>query len=71
MARTAATRALRPAIGLTLALTRAVASYVYRGSDVPKPADEPARLNLWLFGGDGSTTVQGVEIVVESFAFTP
>ena len=25
-----------------------VATYVYRGSDVPKPSDVRVRLNLWL-----------------------
>jgi hypothetical protein len=49
----------------------AVASYVYRGSDVPKPGDERVRLNLWLFGGAAPTNGQGVEIVVESFVFAP
>ena len=48
-----------------------VATYVYRGADVPKPGDERVRLNLWLFGGNAPTNSQSVEIVVESFAFTP
>ena len=46
-----------------------VATYVYRGSRVPKPGDERVRLNLWLFGGAGPTDGQPVEIVVESFAY--
>jgi hypothetical protein len=48
-----------------------VATYVYRGADVPKPGDERVRLNLWLFGGAAPQDGQPVEIVVESFAFTP
>jgi hypothetical protein len=48
-----------------------VATYVYRGADVPKPGDERVRLNLWLFGGNAPTNSQSVEIVVESFLFTP
>ena len=48
-----------------------VATYVYRGSDVPKPGDERVRLNLWLFGGAAPSDGQPVEIVVESFAYTP
>jgi hypothetical protein len=48
-----------------------VASYVYRGADVPKPGDERVRLNLWLFNGAAPTNSQGVEIVIESFVFTP
>ena len=51
--------------------SRRVATYVYRGTDVPKPGDEPVRLNLWPFGGAGPQDGQPVEIVVESFAFTP
>jgi hypothetical protein len=48
-----------------------VASYTYRGTDVPKPGDERVRLNLWLFNGAAPTNGQAVEVVVESFAFTP
>lgn len=48
-----------------------VATYVYRGTDVPKPGDERVRLNLWLFGGAAPMNGQPVEIVVESFAYTP
>jgi hypothetical protein len=48
-----------------------VATYVYRGSDVPKPGDERVRLNLWLFGGAAPSDGQPVEIVIESFAFAP
>jgi len=48
-----------------------VASYVYRGSDVPKPGDERVRLNLWLFDGSAPTNGQPLEVVVESFVFTP
>lgn len=48
-----------------------VATYVYRGSDVPKPGDERVRLNLWLYGGSAPSDGQPVEIVVEAFAFAP
>ena len=48
-----------------------VATYVYRGTDVPKPGDERPRLNLWLFNGASPTNGQQVEIVVESFTFAP
>lgn len=48
-----------------------VASYVYRGTDVPKPGDERVRLNLWLFQGAAPADGLPVEIVVESFTFTP
>ena len=48
-----------------------VASGVYSGTDVPRPGDERVRLNLWLFGGAAPSNGQPVEVVVESFAFTP
>lgn len=48
-----------------------VASYTYAGSDVPIPGDERVRLNLWLFQGRAPMNGQPVEVVVESFAFTP
>jgi hypothetical protein len=48
-----------------------VASYTYRGADVPKPGDERVRLNLWLFEGAGPSDGQPVEVVVESFTFVP
>ena len=48
-----------------------VAQYVYSGADVPTPGDERVRLNLWLFGGSPPTNLQPVEVVVESFQFTP
>jgi hypothetical protein len=46
-----------------------IASYGYRGSDVPIPGDERVRLNLWLF--NGSAPAAPAEVVVESFAFDP
>ncbi len=48
-----------------------VAAYVYRGADAPKPGDERVRLNLWLFGGAPPSDGAPVEVVVESFTFTP
>jgi len=41
------------------------------GSDVPPSGDERVRLNLWLFEGAAPTDGQPVEVVVESFTFTP
>ena len=52
-------------------MPRVLATYVYRGSDVPKPGDEGVRLNLWLFGRGAPSNGQPVEIVVESFADAP
>ncbi len=48
-----------------------IASYVYSGADVPKPGDEKVRLNLWLFNGLAPTNGAAVDVVVESFTFTP
>jgi hypothetical protein len=48
-----------------------VASYAYRGSDVPVPGDERVHLNLWLFGGAAPVSGLPAEVVVESFAFAP
>lgn len=48
-----------------------VFAYTYTGTDVPKPGDERVRLNLWLFRGAAPINAQPVEVVVESFAFTP
>ena len=48
-----------------------VATYVYRGTRVPKPGDERACPNLWRYGGAAPSDVQPVEIVVESFACAP
>jgi hypothetical protein len=48
-----------------------VATYVYRGTRVPKPGDERACPNLWRYGGAAPSDIQPVEIVVESFACAP
>ena len=48
-----------------------VATYVYRGADVPKPGDEGVRPNLWPLGGTAPSDGLPVEIVVQSFAFAP
>jgi len=48
-----------------------VYAYTYTGSDVPRSGDERVHLNLWLFGGAAPTNSQPVEVVVESFVFTP
>lgn len=48
-----------------------IASASYAASDVPPSSDERVRLNLWLFEGRAPTDGQPVEIVVDSFTFTP
>ncbi len=48
-----------------------IASYSYAGADVPPSGDERVRLNLWLFQGAAPTDGQPVEVIIESFAFTP
>lgn len=47
------------------------ASYTYTDTDVPPSGDERVRLNLWLFQGAAPTNGQPVEVVIESFSFTP
>lgn len=46
-------------------------SYAYAGSDVPPSGDERVRLNLWLFNGAAPLDGQPVEVIIESFTFTP
>jgi hypothetical protein len=55
----------RDASGATIAAT------TYTGTDVPPTGDERVRLNLWLFGGAAPTDGQPVEVIVDSFTFTP
>lgn len=47
------------------------ASYTYAGADVPPSGDERVRLNLWLFNGTAPTDGQPVEVIIDSFVFTP
>ncbi len=48
-----------------------IGSFSYAGTDVPPTGDERVRLNLWLFNGAAPTDGQPVEIIIESFTFTP
>lgn len=48
-----------------------IASYAYTGTDVPPTGDERVRLNLWLFNGSAPTDGQPVEVIIDSFVFTP
>jgi hypothetical protein len=48
-----------------------IASYEYTGSDVPKAGDERVHLNLWLFNGAAPLDGLPVDVVVQSFSFTP
>ncbi|GIU95226.1 MAG: hypothetical protein KatS3mg012_1683 [Gaiellaceae bacterium] len=48
-----------------------VPEWTYTGPDVPEPGDENARMNLWLFRGLAPSDGREVEIVLESFSFTP
>lgn len=45
--------------------------WTYTGLDIPEPGGENPRINLWLFRGAAPTNGQNVEVVFESFAFTP
>ena len=46
-------------------------SWNYTGGDVPPPGIENARLNLWLNNGVAPANGQEIEVVVNSFQFTP
>jgi hypothetical protein len=45
--------------------------WTYTGSDVPIPGGEHPHLNLWLDNGSAPANGSPVEVVVESFTFTP
>jgi hypothetical protein len=45
--------------------------WTYAGADVPPAGNGNARINLWLNEGDPPADGQEVEIVIESFEFTP
>jgi hypothetical protein len=46
-------------------------AWTYAGDDVPTPGDERVHLNLWLMNGLAPTDGRSVEVVIQSFAFTP
>jgi len=48
-----------------------IEAWSYAGADVPPEGLGDARINLWLTGGTPPSDGQSVEIVVESFSFTP
>ena len=45
------------------------ANWTYRGSDIPVPGDENARMNLWLNSGKAPSDGKPVEVVFRSFSF--
>lgn len=48
-----------------------IASYTYAGADVPVPGGENPRINLWLFRGRAPADRAEVEVVIDSFSFSP
>ena len=48
-----------------------LAAWQYTGPDVHPAGGENARINLWLLDGKPPTDGQPVEVIVESFHFTP
>jgi hypothetical protein len=48
-----------------------IQAWTYSGADNPPPGAENTRLNLWLMNGSPPSDGQEVEVVVESFTFTP
>jgi hypothetical protein len=57
--------------GHTPSLGDAIETWSYTGSDIPPAGTENARINLWLMGATPPSDGQNVEVIVESFAFTP
>jgi hypothetical protein len=49
----------------------APSTWTYRGSDVPQPGSEHARINLWLYRGAPPINGRTVEVVLDRFEFTP
>lgn len=48
-----------------------IESWVYTGAGVPPAGQANVRLNLWLVNGQPPATGQPLELIVQSFAFTP
>ena len=48
-----------------------IETWSYTGADIPPPGDGHARINLWLTNGIPPSNGQNVEVVVDSFRFTP
>ncbi len=43
----------------------------YTGADIPLPGGENARMNLWLYQGKAPLNKATVEVVLNTFSFTP
>ena len=48
-----------------------IAEWFYVGRDIPYASIERVHLNLWLFQGQAPVDTQGLEMVVDRFAFIP
>ena len=59
--------------GLPAAMGSNINSWLYTGSDVPPAAADGARphMNLWLSGGSPPVLGQNIEVIIDSFSFTP
>lgn len=44
-----------------------IATWTYRGGDIPAPGNENARMNLWLMQGQPPATGKGAEVIIRSF----
>ena len=53
------------------ALAETIETWSYTGADIPPAGAGNARINLWLTDGTSPSNQQDVEVVVESFRFTP
>lgn len=55
----------------TTGLLAPIADWTFTGSDVPEPAFEQTRINLWLLNGSAPQNGQEFEVVISDFQFTP
>lgn len=48
---------------------KVIASWIYKGRNIPKENKERARMNLWLLNGEGPSNFNEVEVVISKFSF--
>ena len=48
-----------------------IESWDYTGEDIPRPGNENARINVWLFNGTPPSDSVEAEIVIKKFEFIP
>lgn len=48
---------------------KVIASWIYRGKNIPKESKERARINLWLLDGKAPSDFKEVEVIISKFGF--